>query len=302
MSVGPNSAAHAPFEPDYSALPTPVAVVGAPGMLGRAFVRQMNQRLEFTPFGRDRLDITDTTSLRRAAMGPFRTFINCAAYADVDGAETSEGAAMAANATGVALLARTCREAGAKLVHFSSDYVFDGTATSPYPTDHPRSPVGAYARSKAAGEEAIEREADLGLDTLVIRTSWLYAPWGKNFVRTVARLAREKPQLRVVNDQRGRPTSAEHLAAATLALLARNARGTMHVTDGGECTWFDLATEVARAANPDCRVIPCTTAEFPRPAKRPAYSVLDLSKTEAMLGPMPHWKRNLADVLSRLEP
>jgi dTDP-4-dehydrorhamnose reductase len=285
-----------------ASLEQPIVVVGGAGMLARAFREIMQGRVEHAIPPEDRLDITDATSLRRAAMGPWRTFINCAAFTDVDGAETNEQAATAVNATGVALLAQTCREAQATLVHFSTDYVFDGQAASPYAIDHPRAPIGAYGRSKALGEEAIEREVSRGLQALCVRTSWLYAPWGKNFVRTIAKLAAQKPSLRVVNDQRGRPTSAEHLALATLLLLARKARGLYHVTDGGECTWFDMATQVAAYVNPACRVTPCTTAEFPRPAKRPPYSVLDLSKTEALIGPMPDWKANLAAVLGRLEP
>jgi dTDP-4-dehydrorhamnose reductase len=278
------------------------AVVGGSGMLGRAFKELLQGRVEHTILGRDRLDITDATSLRRTAMGRWTTFINCAAYTDVDGAEANEQGAMEANATGVAQLARTCRESGATLVHFSSDYVFDGQAGAPYSTQHPRAPIGAYARSKAMGEEVIESEVALGLQALVIRTSWLYAPWGKNFLRTVAKLAKEKPMMRVVNDQRGRPTSAEHLARATILLLAQNARGVFHATDGGECTWFEFAREIGKHVNPACKVMPCTTAEFPRPAKRPAYSVLDLSATEALIGPMPHWTTNVAAVLPRLEP
>jgi dTDP-4-dehydrorhamnose reductase len=277
-------------------------IVGGSGMLGRAFRELLAGRVEHAALPHERLNITDLTSLRRTAIGPWRTYINCAAYTDVDGAETNEAAAMALNATGVDLLAKTCREAGAFLVHFSTDYVFDGQGTMPYATDCQRAPMGAYARSKALGEEAIEREMSRGLQALIIRTSWLYAPWGKNFVRTIARLVREKPSLRVVNDQRGRPTSSEHLAFATLQLLNTGATGTFHVTDGGQCTWFEFARQIGAAVNPACQIAPCTTAEFPRPAKRPAYSVLDLSKTEAQIGPMPDWKMNLASVLRRLEP
>jgi dTDP-4-dehydrorhamnose reductase len=284
------------------ALEQPIAVVGGSGMLGRAFRELLQGRVECTAFPKDRLDITDPTSLRRAAMGKWKTFINCAAYTDVDRAEGDERGANSLNATGVAILARTCRESGAMLVHFSTDYVFDGQANTPYAEGHPRAPAGAYARSKTLGEEAVEREVSQGLDALMIRTSWLYAPWGKNFVRTIARLAREKPSLRVVNDQRGRPTSAEHLARATASLLAKRARGVFHVTDGGQCSWFEFAARIAAHVNPGCRVSPCTTAEYPRPARRPTYSVLDLAKTEALIGPMPDWKANLADVLTRLEP
>jgi dTDP-4-dehydrorhamnose reductase len=280
----------------------PVLVIGAGGMLGRAFQALFQGRIEFAAMGRDKLDITDRTSLRRIAVGPWRTCINCAAYTDVDGAEDKEFTAMAGNASGVSLLAQTCRDVGATLVHFSSDYVFNGEASTPYATHEPRSPVGAYGRTKAMGEEAIEMEVSRGLGALTIRTSWLYAPWGKNFVRTIARLACERPSLKVVNDQRGRPTSAEHLAMATVQMLAKTARGIHHIADAGECTWFELAREVAAYVNPSCVVLPCTTSEFVRPAPRPAYSVLDLSLTEQIIGPRPHWKQTLADVLPRLEP
>jgi dTDP-4-dehydrorhamnose reductase len=149
------------------------------------------------------------------------------------------------------------------------------------------------------GERAIW---DAGGPHLVLRTSWLYAPWANNFVRTIFKASRERDELQVVNDQRGRPTSAEHLARASLALLDKGAHGTLHVTDGGECTWFDFASEIVRLAGHRAAVKPCTSAQFPRPAKRPAYSVLDLGPTEALLGPMPDWHENLADVMRRLEP
>jgi dTDP-4-dehydrorhamnose reductase len=299
MSAGGNDSA---FPASPGAIEQPVVVVGGAGMLARAFREVMQDRVAFAIPPEDRLDITDIGSLRRVASGGYRTFINCAAFTDVDGAEANEPAASAVNGAGVAMLAQVCREAGATLVHFSTDYVFDGAASAPYATDHPRAPLGAYGRSKAVGEEAIEREAARGLRMLCIRTSWLYAPWGKNFVRTIAALAAQRPALRVVNDQRGRPTSAQHLARVTLRLLAQNARGVLHATDGGDCTWFDMASRIAARVNPDCRVTPCTTAEFPRPARRPAYSVLDTSKTEALIGPMPPWTENLDAVLAHLEP
>jgi dTDP-4-dehydrorhamnose reductase len=152
------------------------------------------------------------------------------------------------------------------------------------------------------GESLIARARSRGLRSLLIRTSWLYAPWGKNFVRTIARLARDHPTLRVVNDQRGRPTSAEHLAKATISLVRAGAEGVFHVTDGGEASWFEFAAQVAAFAAPACRVEPCATAQFPRPAPRPAYSVLDLSRTEALIGPRPPWQQQLASVLPNLEP
>ena len=183
-------------------------------------------------------------------------------------------------------------------MHYGTDYVFSGEADAPYPVHAPQAPLSAYGRSKADGERRVWAS---GARSLLVRTSWLYAPWAKNFVRTIAAAAKSKPELRVVDDQRGRPTSAEHLAATTWALVERNIAGIVHVTDGGECSWFELATAVAAAVAPECKVLPCTTAEFPRPAKRPRYSVLDVAKTEALVGPMPRWQDNLADVLGRLE-
>lgn len=282
--------------------PVRVSVVGGAGMLGRAFEHLMVQKgVPVDCPGLDRLDLTSRASIDAwaQALDAGTAVINCAAWTDVDGAEANEAGADEVNASGVEHLAQACARQRVTLVHFSTDYVFDGAATKPYPVDHPRAPINAYGRSKARGEEALERA---GCRHLLIRTSWLYAPWGKNFVRTIAGAARTRPTLRVVDDQRGRPTSAEHLARTSLALLERGASGPVHVTDGGECTWFGFATQIARWANPACRVEPCTTAEFPRPARRPAYSVLDLSRTEALLGPMPDWKHNLADVLERLEP
>jgi dTDP-4-dehydrorhamnose reductase len=274
-------------------------LIGAGGMLGRALSAAMRERSQpHVRLDLGEVDITDASMLERVIVPRTTMVLNAAAFTDVDGAEERESQAHQVNAEGVANLAARCAEVGALLVHYSTDYVFDGTARQPYAVDHPRQPVNAYGRSKAAGEEALERS---GADHLLIRTSWLYAPWAKNFVRTIAGLAASRDSLRIVSDQQGRPTSAEHLARTTLAMVERGARGTFHVTDGGECSWFEFATEIAAAVNPACRVEPCTSAEFPRPAPRPAYSVLDLAKTEALVGPMPPWQSNLADVLARLE-
>jgi dTDP-4-dehydrorhamnose reductase len=272
-----------------------IVLVGGGGMLGRAFRVLLPRAMAPT---RGELDLTAPATVDKLGQGPTAgtsIVINCAAHTDVDGAESDEPAAMAVNAEGAGCLARRCAEIGATLVHFSTDYVFSGDASEPYPVDAPIRPAGAYAKSKAAGEQAIR---DSGCDALVIRTSWLYAPWGKNFVLTIAKLAAERDSLRVVDDQRGRPTSAEQLALNTLTLLDSGARGTLHVTDGGECTWYELAREIVRLTGARCELSPCTTEEFPRPAPRPAYSVMDLSRTEALIGPVPHWKVNVRRVLA----
>ena len=151
----------------------------------------------------------------------------------------------------------------------------------------------------AEAEELIERS---GVEHLLVRGSWLYAPWAENFVLTIRELAKTRPSLRVVDDQRGRPTDGRKLAEVSLELLEKGSRGVFHVTDGGECSWFELAALIAEVVNPDCRVEPCTSEEFPRPAPRPAYSVLDISATERVVGPLIPWEARVRDVLGRLEP
>ena len=282
----------------------PAAVVGASGMLGRAVCGLLGA--SSTPYyapGRAALDLARTGFANAALRSPPEplpsVIINCAGWTDVDGAEEHEAEATRVNGEAIAELARLAAAWDAVLVNYGTDYVFDGSGTSPYPVDAPRRPINAYGRSKAAGEEALENAA---CEWLHIRTSWLYAPWGKNFVRTIARAGRERPVLRVVDDQRGRPTSAEHLARTTMCLLAETARGVWHATDDGECTWFGFAREIVRLTGGTAAVEPCTSAEFPRPAKRPAYSVLDIKRTNDLLGPpCPDWRRNLADVAGRLE-
>ncbi len=275
-------------------------IVGCAGMLGRAWRELLHARgLTFAAMDLPQIDITDASSIE-ANIGPdVGAVVNCAAYTAVDKAEEDEATATRINGEAVRLLAARCRTIGATLVHYSTDYVFDGRATAPYRVDQPHDPVNAYGRSKAAGERAL---LDSGCRYLLVRTSWLYAPWGNNFVRTMIKLTGEKAELKVVDDQRGRPTSAQHLARTTLALLDMQARGVFHVTDGGECTWHGFAAEIARlAGHGHCNIIPCTTDEFPRPARRPAYSVLDLTRAEAMLGPMPDWRDNLRAVMQQLE-
>lgn len=275
-----------------------VLVLGPDGMLGQAWLALL-QREGLTHDVRSYpdFDLTQREHVQALPREGFDVVVNCTGYTNVDGAEEHEDDATALNGHGVGWLAEHCRAMDATLVHYSTDYVFEGDATAPYAVDHTRAPLNAYGRSKAVGEELIEQS---GARFLLLRTSWLYAPWANNFVRTMARLGKTKESLSVVDDQRGRPTSAEHLASASLALLRKDATGTLHVTDGGECTWYGLAKAVIEQVNPACVVSPCTTADFPRPAKRPAYSVLDLAPTEALIGPMPAWQEQVADVVRRL--
>ncbi|MEZ6317706.1 MAG: dTDP-4-dehydrorhamnose reductase [Phycisphaerales bacterium] len=274
-----------------------VLVIGAGGMLGRAWRGVLAAHaIEHDAVDLPAFDLLDADAVRRAVPGHTHV-VNCSGWTDVDGAEPDEKGATRLNGHAIGPLTAACREAGAHLVHYSTDYVFAGDATEPYPTDAPRAPISAYGRSKAVGEELLEAS-----DTTwtLVRTSWLYAPWGKNFVRTIAKLAAERESVRVVADQRGRPTSAEHLARASLALLAGGRTGTWHITDAGECTWCDFAREIARLTASACAVEPCTTDEFPRPARRPAFSVLDIDSTQRAIGPFGDWRTNLADVVRRL--
>lgn len=277
---------------------TTFAVLGAGGMLGRAWVELLRTRdRAVRPIGRPELDLTDEATVAKVIDGSAEVVVNCAAYTDVDGAEADEGTATQVNGHAVGWLVRRADEVGARLVHYSTDYVFAGQADAPYPVDAPTAPVNAYGRSKLVGEQHLRASPG---EHLLIRTSWLYAPWGKNFVRTIHRLARERDHLRVVDDQRGRPTRAEALADTSLRLVERSAAGVFHGTDSGECSWYDLARHIAEQAAPRCRVDPCGSDEFPRPAPRPSYSVLDVSGTDALVGPAPGWRASVSEVVERL--
>lgn len=240
------------------------------------------------------LDITDLDAVARAIErhAPDVVF-NTAAWTDVDGAESDEDAATAVNRDGPAALAAACARAGATLIHLSTDYVFDGSATTPYDEDTPTAPRSAYGRSKAAGERAV---LDSDVHGYVVRTAWLYGARGRNFVRTMARLSGGDAPVTVVDDQRGSPTWTRDLAIGLVALAqARPAPGIYHATSVGDVTWFGFARAIFAAigADPD-RVQPVTSSEFPRPAPRPAYSVLgDRRWRAAGLPLLPPWEQAL---------
>jgi len=276
-----------------------ILVIGADGMLGRCWAELLTARgIDHASTTIADFDITDPAAVEHFVRPGTQWVVNCAAYTLVDAAEEHEDLAHEVNGRAAGRIADRCKAVDAKLLHYSTDYVFDGTASKPYPIDHPRSPVNAYGRSKSLGEELIQRS---GVEHLLVRSSWLYAPWGQNFVLTIRQLAKTRRSLRVVDDQRGRPTDSRKLAEVSLSLADRGSRGIYHVTDGGDCTWFDLAALIAKVVNPDCDVQPCTSDEFPRPAARPAYSVLDISRTEALVGPLIPWEARVRDVLARVE-
>ena len=232
--------------------------------------------------------------------------VNAAAYTAVDQAESDADAAYRVNATAPAAIADACRRCGAQLVHFSTDYVFDGRAGRPYREDDPVAPLGVYGASKRAGEEAV---LGSGARYLVLRTAWVYAAHGRNFLRTMLRLAAEREELRVVDDQVGSPTPAGVIAAATVQVLAQgvDVDGVFHLTTLGQTSWYGFADAIIGGAHRRGlllrrpRVVPITTAEFPTAAARPACSVLDCSRLRDTFGiGLPDWQDGLGDVLDRL--
>ena len=220
--------------------------------------------------------------------------MNCAAYTDVDGAEANEAVALAVNGDGPRNVAIAAAECGARLIHVSTDYVFDGTATRPYVESDPPAPTSAYGRSKLAGEEAV-LAADPG--HVVVRTSWLFGSGGRNFVDTMLSLGAEREAVDVVTDQVGCPTWSGHLAEALLVLAGRpSSSGTYHASGAGHCSWHDLAVEVFAQAGIDCRVEPTDSSAMERPAPRPAYSVLASERPDAVT--LPPWQEGVAAYLA----
>lgn len=252
-----------------------LAIVGAGGMLGRALVAAGDQAVAFS---RADLDVTDSAAVRAALTGA-QMVINCAAFTDVDAAERHPEQAMRVNRDG----ARNVAEAAERVLYVSSDYVFDGSKRAPYtPRDEPN-PLSAYGRSKLEGERAT---ADANPRHLVVRSSWLFGPGGGNFVDTMLRLGRERDQLRVVEDQVGCPTYTGHLAPALVELARSEDYGIHHLAGSGSCSWYELAGAALAAAGVRVQIEPCTSAEFPRPAPRPAYSVLAGDGRRVL----PHWR------------
>ncbi|HEX6938041.1 MAG TPA: dTDP-4-dehydrorhamnose reductase [Longimicrobiales bacterium] len=274
-----------------------VLVTGAGGMLGRAVVRELERRgHDVEARERAALDVTDAAAVEAAvtAFAP-DAVVQCAAYTRVDDAEAEEARAFAVNADGTRYVARACRAVGARLAYISTDYVFDGEASRPYRPDSPAAPLNAYGRSKLAGEAAAKEAGDW----IIVRTSWLYGAGGRNFVSTILERARRGEPLRIVDDQRGTPTWTGSLAGVLVAMLERRVPGGIyHATGRGDTTWFGLACEALRAAGLDAEVTAVPSDAFPTAARRPRYSVLDCSTTEALVGPLPDWRTALAAALA----
>lgn len=287
-----------------------VLIVGAKGQLGRelsdCFARGytaigtpaiLQQKNTVYQADIDELDISDLAALRAYAEGKaIEVIFNCAAYTDVPGCETNVDTAMRANALGPRNLAILTEETGAKLVHISTDYVFDGDATLPYAEWDVKNPVSVYGKSKHLGEEYIREQTGR---YFIVRTSWLYSKYGKNFVKTMLRIAREKGACRVVSDQRGNPTYAGDLAHHMLKLATTEEYGIYHGTGNGICSWFELTEKIVELAGIHATVSPCTSAEFPSPVKRPAFSALDHAAFRTSVGDeFRPWEEALAAFLA----
>jgi dTDP-4-dehydrorhamnose reductase len=271
-------------------------VTGGAGMLGQA-VATAATRLghDVIALSRAELDVTDSEHVRRvvAAAEP-RAIVNCAAWTDVDGAETAEAAATAVNGEGAGNVARAAAETGARLVHVSTDYVFDGSKSVPWVESDPVAPIGAYGRSKLIGEELV---AAAGGEHAIARSAWLFGAGGRNFVDTMLALGGERDEVSVVTDQVGSPTWTGHLAEALVELAERRGDvGIFHAAAAGACSWYDLAVEVFDRAGVRCRVLPTTAERFARAARRPAYSVLGTERDATPV--LPPWQQGVAAYLS----
>ena len=276
-------------------------ITGANGQLGRCLQDILPaSKCVLTDVGE--LDITNEKDvLPFGQKHALTAIINCAAYTNVDKAESEPELARKINADGPANLAKLAAELNIPFVHISTDYVFDGSSNTPLGENAPVRPLGVYGQTKYEGEQAVLKYAKTAA---VLRTAWLYSPYGKNFVKTMLRLGREKEQLGVVCDQVGSPTYAPHLASTIVQILpkiAPNTREIYHFTDEGICSWYDLAWYTLHRAAVPCPVTPIFTSQYPTPAKRPAFSVLDKSKIKNQFGvSIPHWTQGVEECLTKL--
>jgi dTDP-4-dehydrorhamnose reductase len=267
-----------------------VLIFGATGLLGKALVKAWRGD-EIRRSGSKDVDIRDQSQVG-AAVDQFQPdwIVLAAAYTDVDGCESHRELAFDVNSRGAANVARAAKENSARLLFVSTDYVFDGTETAPYDVDAPRSPRSVYGCSKAEAEVELERILP---ESCIVRTSWLYGMGGKCFPDTILNLAASRPQLDVVNDQRGSPTLTNDLAEAIIQLCRKSARGIVHATNSGNCTWFDFARAIVAGAGLATEVRPTTSDKFIRPAERPKYSVLSSASLEKYGIRMPGWQDGL---------
>ncbi|MFY9561155.1 MAG: dTDP-4-dehydrorhamnose reductase [Terriglobales bacterium] len=264
-----------------------VTVFGSSGLLGRALVQELKNE-QLTALSSQDADLRDPARVRGAIQASRPDWIIlAAAHTDVDGCESNRELAFAVNCEGAMHVAEAARESGSRLMFLSTDYVFDGSKRSPYETSDVRNPINVYGESKARAEE---RLLDALPDVCIVRTSWLFGPGGKCFPDTILKLAASRPEIAVVNDQRGGPTFTVDLASTLAQLCRKRTRGIVHATNSGDCTWYEFAAALVPMAGLATRVTPVTSEEFPRPARRPAYSVLSSATLDAYGIRMPDWQ------------
>ncbi len=278
-----------------------ILVTGSAGMLGSDLCNELTAaghdvvQSDISP-DKTMLDITSPRSIKNVLEEKMPDWvINCAAYTKVDACETDEKAATLLNGTAPGYLAAECSRLGIKLMHISTDYVFDGLKESPYSEDDPVNPINAYGRGKLMGEQAIKRNMK---EFCIIRTQWLFGTNGPNFVDTILKLAAVRGSINVVNDQFGSPTYSKDLSKAVRLLIENNARGIFHVCNRGKASWFELAQKAVKLSMVSATVNPVSTDEFPRPARRPAKSILSTKKFTQTTGKiMPPWQIALQEYL-----
>lgn len=279
-----------------------VLVTGANGQLGRQLVRALAPFAEIVAVGHDGLDITNRDSVRAfVSKGSFTHVVNCAAYTAVDKAETDGAEAMAVNGVGAGNIAAACSENAIRLIHVSTDFVFSGDKNSPYVEDDATGPLSVYGATKLEGERRVMHECP---PAIIVRTGWLYSEEGRNFLLTIARNLKAGRDLKVVDDQTGTPTYAADLADAIAVIVAADnpAPGIYHFSDDGVATWYDFACAIRDAVVPGGVVAPCTTSEYPTPACRPAYSVLDKEKIKRTFNlSIPDWRESLGRCVAKLD-
>ena len=283
-----------------------VLVTGAGGQVGRTLRETCPAAVELIACGHSDLDVADAEAVReRLSRERPDVIIHAAAYTAVDKAESEPEKARAINAGGPGHLAVAARDCGARLIHLSTDFVFDGRSSSPYRPDSPTSPVNVYGTTKRDGERAVLEV--LAADAVIVRTAWVYAAEGANFVRTMLRVMRERGAVRVVADQVGTPTAARPLAETLWRIATRpEIRGIHHWTDAGVASWYDFAVAIAEEGSaagllpPAVTVTPIATEDYPTPARRPAYSVLDKRSLTAVGCAPAHWRLRLREVLREM--
>jgi dTDP-4-dehydrorhamnose reductase len=286
------------------ALPINIIVTGSNGQLGSELKELAVQypSINFIFLSRNELSIGDRQSLEHAfQLHQPGYFINCAAYTAVDKAEEEKELAFDINGSSVGVIAELCRQNNCRLIHISTDYVFDGNSRQPLTEADQVDPVNAYGESKLLGEQLALKNNP---DTIIIRTSWVYSFYGKNFVKTMMRLMKEKESIGVVNDQVGSPTYAADLANAILQIISSGkwVPGIYHYSNEGVLSWFNFAVEIKTLINSSCKVNPITSEQFPTPAKRPAYSVLDKTKIQATYPvQIKDWKESLQICVKKLQ-